>query len=235
MRKVALIPARGGSKRIPNKNIKDFCGKPIIAYPIATALESKLFDEVIVSTDSHIIAQIALDYGAKVPFMRPTHLSDDFTPTADVANHAIDMLNLSQDDLLCVIYPTAPLLSAKSLNLGYLALQDSAYLFSFAAVAYDYTPYRSFCFKNGEIAMLFPAHYAKRSQDLEQVYHDAGQFYFGRVGAWQEALPIFAPHSYAIILKSYQVQDIDTLDDWQMAEIKYKLQENLASQKCVKS
>ncbi len=227
MRKVALIPARGGSKRIPDKNIKPFCGKPIIAYPIITALESALFDEVIVSTDSTQIAQVAREYGAKVPFMRPKELSDDFTPTAPVAKHAVESLKLHKEDLLCVIYPTAPLLTQKTLSLGLKALLENPHkLFAFCAVSYDYNPYRSFCIKNDEIEMLFPKHYLTRSQDLEQVYHDAGQYYWGYVNAWRESLPIFAPHSSAIIVPSKEVQDIDTLEDWAMAEMKYRLLED---------
>lgn len=227
MRVVALIPARAGSKRIPHKNIKPFCSKPIIAYPIAAALSSGVFDEVVVSTDSEEIAKVAREWGASVPFLRPESLSDDFTPTAPVAAHAAHALGLESSDLLCVIYPTAPLLEAATLRLGREAMEDSHTLFCFGAVAYDYTPYRSFCFKNGEITMLFPAHYAKRSQDLERVYHDAGQFYFGRVEAWERELPIFAPHSHAIILPALEAQDIDTLDDWAMAEVKYRLKGSL--------
>lgn len=227
MKKIALIPARGGSKRIPNKNIKSFCGKPIIAYPISIALESALFDEVIVSTDSTQIAEVAREYGAKVPFMRPKELSDDFTPTAPVAQHAIDALNLHKEDLLCVIYPTAPLLTQETLALGLNALIENPHkFFAFCAVTYDYNPYRSFCITNDEIEMLFPQHYLARSQDLAQVYHDAGQFYWGRVEVWRANLPIFAPHSSAIIVPNSQVQDIDTLEDWTLAEMKYRILRN---------
>lgn len=223
MKKIALIPARGGSKRIPHKNIKHFCGKPIIAYPIATALESALFDEVVVSTDSQEIAVIARNYGANVPFMRPKELSDDFTPTTSVATHAANMLNLHDDDLLCVIYPTAPLLRTQTLsNALQSLLADSTKYFSFCALAYDYNPHRGFYIKNGDIEMLFPTHYLTRSQDLESIYHDAGQFYWGKVNAWREQLPIFAPHSCAVIISSLEAQDIDTLQDWQLAEMKYK-------------
>lgn len=223
MKKIALIPARGGSKRIPHKNIKSFCGKPIIAYPIRTALESALFDEVIVSTDSEQIATIAQDYGAKVPFMRPKHLSDDFTPTAAVAAHATDELKLNDEDLLCVIYPTAPLLRQQTLaNALESLLADTQKCFSFCALAYEYNPHRSFYIKNGKLNMLFPAHYLTRSQDLEPLFHDAGQFYWGKVGAWREQLPIFANHSCVVIISPQEAQDIDTLTDWHIAEMKYK-------------
>lgn len=238
MRKIALIPARGGSKRIPLKNIKPFCGQPIIAYSIQNALESGLFEQVIVSTDSEKIAQTALDYGASVPFFRPDHLSDDFTPTASVAIHTAEVLGLQDQDLLCVIYPTAPLLQSQNLVRSEQILSaDSEVCFVFGAVGYEYSPLRSFVLCDGDGThssnlgsmgnegrpqMLFPEHYSMRSQDLPQVYHDAGQFYFGRVGAWKANLCIFGPHSRAIVLPSAFVQDIDTLEDWKKAEEKYR-------------
>lgn len=226
---IALIPARSGSKRIPRKNIKPFCGKPIIAYPITTALESKLFSRVIVSTDSQHIADIAQSYGAQAPFLRPSSLSDDFTPTAAVAAHAAQELGLDSSDVLCVIYPTTPLLQARFLAQGLQALLDSSAAYSFGALEYSYNPYRSFCIKksgaNGEnsgVSMLFPEHYHKRSQDLPRIYHDAGQFYFGRVWAWHDELPIFAPHSRPIVLPHSLAHDIDTLEDWNLAELKFR-------------
>lgn len=227
MRKIALIPARGGSKRIPLKNIKPFCGQPIIAYSIQNALESGLFEQVIVSTDSERIAQIALDYGASVPFLRPESLSDDFTPTDSVAIHMAEALGLHAQDLLCVIYPTAPLLQIQSLvSAEQILSADSEICFVFGAVSYEYSPFRSFTLSEDNAGrapqMLFPEHYLARSQDLPQVYHDAGQFYFGRVGAWKQNLRIFAPHSRALELPSAFVQDIDTLEDWQRAEEKYR-------------
>lgn len=230
---IALIPARSGSKRIPHKNIKPFCGKPIIAYPIKTALESKLFSRVIVSTDSQHIADIAASFGAEAPFLRPSSLSDDFTPTAAVARHAIKELGLdsspNSSDVLCVIYPTAPLLQASFLAQGLQALLDSSAAYSFGTLEYSYNPYRSFCIKksgandeNSGVSMLFPEHYHKRSQDLPRIYHDAGQFYFGRVWAWQDELTIFAPHSCPIVLPHSLAQDIDTLEDWNLAELKFR-------------
>ncbi|TLD81549.1 pseudaminic acid cytidylyltransferase [Helicobacter sp. MIT 05-5293] len=225
MKKIAIIPARGGSQRIPQKNIKDFCGMPIIAYPIHTALESQLFDEVVVSTDSELIAQVAKNYGASVPFLRPKELSDHFTPTIPVITHAITALNLASEDLVCCIYPATPLLKADSLKRGFQELIECPHkMYAFCAVEYDYNPYRSFYVKDNEINMLFPQHQNTRSQDLDTLFHDAGQFYWGRVKAFMTNLPIFAKHSSAIVLKNYQVQDIDTPDDWAMAEIKYKIQ-----------
>lgn len=278
MKTIALLPARSASKRIPRKNIKPFCGKPIIAYPIAAALQAGIFDEVVVSTDSQEIAAVARECGASVPFLRPESLSDDFTPTAQVAAHAVRELGLDTrlgvGDVLCVIYPTAALLQAQNLARGLDMLLeswadfradsgvdshldsgadskvvdscvDSGVLFSFAAVGYAYSPFRSFCISTpthesqnltqgagepnghiGEIAMLFPKHFATRSQDLPQVYHDAGQFYFGWAGAWErvaeQGLPIFAPHSRALILSAHEAQDIDTPEDWAIAEMKYR-------------
>lgn len=223
---IALIPARSGSKRIPRKNIKPFCGKPIIAYPITTALESKLFSRVVVSTDSQHIADIAASFGAEAPFLRPSSLSDDFTPTAAVARHAIKELGLdsspNSSDVLCVIYPTAPLLQASFLAQGLQALLDSSAAYSFGTLEYSYNPYRSFSIDERGITMLFPKHYLNRSQDLPRIYHDAGQFYFGRVWAWQDELAIFAPHSCPIILPHSLAQDIDTLEDWNLAELKYR-------------
>lgn len=219
---IALIPARGGSKRIPHKNIKPFCGKPIIAYPITTALESKLFSRVVVSTDSRQIADIARNFGAQTPFIRPSNLSDDFTPTASVATHAIKELGLEPSDILCVIYPTAPLLQASFLTQGLQALLYSSVTYSFGVLEYSYNPYRSFYIDERGISMLFPKHYHNRSQDLPRIYHDAGQFYFGRVWAWQSELAIFAKHSCPIILPHSLAQDIDTLEDWNLAELKYR-------------
>lgn len=224
MKKIALIPARGGSKRIPHKNIKLFCGKPIIAYPISTALESNLFDEIIVSTDSKEIADISRKYGASVPFMRPKEISDDFSTTASVAIHAINELSLKNTDLLCVIYPTAPLLSIQTLSSALESLLlDSNKCFSFCAVSYDYNPYRSFSVQDKEIKMLFPEHYTTRSQDLKPIYHDAGQFYWGKVSSWVDKLPIFAAHSNVVIVPPHLAQDIDTFEDWAIAEMKYKM------------
>lgn len=179
---------------------------------------------MIVSTDSQHIADIAQSYGAEIPFLRPSSLSDDFTPTAAVAAHAAQELGLdsSSSDVLCVIYPTTPLLQASFLAQGLQALLDSSAAYSFGALEYSYNPYRSFVIDEGSPTMLFPEHYHKRSQDLPRIYHDAGQFYFGRVWAWQDELAIFAPHSCPIILPHSLAQDIDTLEDWNLAELKFR-------------
>lgn len=215
----ALIPARGGSKRIPDKNIKDFLGKPLIAYSIQTAQESGCFDEIIISTDSQKIAEIGIKYGAKVPFWRPKELSDDFTPTLDVIAHAITTLALKDEDKLCCIYPTAPLLQAKTIKEAFSLLKSS---YVFCACEFDFTPFRSFRFENQTLQMLYPEFQNTRSQDLPSLYHDAGMFYLGHVKTFREKTPIFSPHSIPLILPRSQTQDIDTPQDLLLAEIKYK-------------
>lgn len=250
MSSIAIIPARGGSKRIPRKNIKDFLGKPIIAYAIATALESRCFSEVIVSTDDEAIADIAKQYGASVPFMRPLALSDDTTPTAPVINHAIEALGLDSNDLVCAIYPTAALLQTSTLQRAFEALEKNPqYHFCFSAAAFAYNPLRGFyigalstdstlessadCSVDSsacvgtDIAMLCSDNYHVRSQDLKPLYHDAGQFYLAKACAWGQNLPIFSPTSCAIVLESSQVQDIDTTQDWLLAQMKYKMLHSL--------
>lgn len=224
MKKIAIIPARGGSKRIPKKNIKPFCNQPIISYSIKNALESGIFDEIIVSTDDEEIAKISRSYDAKVPFMRPKELSLDTTPTIPVISHCIKMLNLSNDDLVCCIYPTAPLLKSQYLISSYeKLLENPEKLYVFSCVEFDFTPWRGFVIDNGNISMLFEKYAPYRSQDLKKVYHDAGAFYWGKAEAFCKEKPIFDSHSIPFILPRMFVQDIDTLDDWEIAEIKYKL------------
>lgn len=224
MKRIAIIPARSGSKRIPHKNIKDFLGKPIIAYAIQTALDSKIFDEVIVSTDSSEIASIAKDYGASVPFLRPLNLSDDTTPTIPVINHAIDELNLDSSDFACCIYPCTPLLLAEYLIQAKNIIESNKNLaYVYVASAYENSPFRSFYLKNNAPQMKFPQFKNTRSQDLEELYFDAGQFYYGRVSSFKGNLDIFAPHSYVIVLENLLIQDIDSVQDFELAKLKYKL------------
>jgi pseudaminic acid cytidylyltransferase len=226
MQTIAIIPARGGSKRIPDKNIKDFCGKPLIAYSINAALESDLFDKVIVSTDSEKVAKTARDYGADVPFMRPAELSDDYTGTSAVVVHAIqECLRIGfSPELVCCIYATAPLIQQQYLQQGYRALSeqgDKHYAFSVTEFAF---PVQRALMKseNGGVQPMFPENIGKRSQDLPPAWHDAGQFYWGRAQAFLTNKRVFAPHSIPIILPHYLVQDIDTPDDWQRAELLYR-------------
>jgi pseudaminic acid cytidylyltransferase len=220
---IAIIPARGGSKRIPKKNIKDFCGKPIIAYSICAALESKLFDKVIVSTDDAQIAQVAKEYGADVPFVRPSEIADDFATTNEVIAHALNWYKARGEefDLACCIYATAPLIRPYDLNCA-VKLFDDQTDYVFSATEFSYPIARSFRLLNeNKVEMFWPENYHKRSQDLEVAYHDAGMFYFGLPRAYLEDKPLFAQYSKAYVLPHYRVQDIDTLDDWRRASNYY--------------
>lgn len=219
---IAIIPARGGSKRIPQKNIQDFCGKPLIAHSILTALESKLFSRIIVSTDSLEIASIAQKYGAEIPFMRPSSLSDDFTPTLEVIAHAIIKSKIS-DSLICCIYPTAPLLQAHHLIQAHEIFNHHRPPYVFSATRFSFSPFRGFSYANQKLEMLFAKHQDSRSQDLEPIYHDAGQFYLGLAQSFEQKIPIFSPSSIPLILQEMEVQDIDTPQDLALAKLKYKL------------
>ncbi|GAB3030450.1 pseudaminic acid cytidylyltransferase [Bowmanella dokdonensis] len=224
--KIAVIPARGGSKRIPGKNIKPFCGKPLIAYSIEVARQTGLFDRVLVSTDSEAVAEIARQYGAEVPFVRPTELADDHTGTSPVVRHAIRYCQEQGQaiELTCCLYATAPLLQPFSLLEGLQKLEqypDKAFAFSVSSFAFPIQrALREI--PRGGVEPIYPEHIGKRSQDLEEAYHDAGQFYWGRTEAWLSAKPMFAEHSMPVVLPRYLVQDIDTPEDWQRAELLYK-------------
>ena len=225
---VAIIPARGGSKRIPKKNIKDFFGKPLIAYSIEVALASKLFEEVIVSTDDEQIASIAKSYGAVVPFLRPKVLSDDFTGTQAVIEHTLSQLDNSYD-FVCTIYATAPLLQSKYLLEGFEKLKNTTAIYAFSATSMPFPIQRTFKLnKNGRCEMFTPEHYMTRSQDLEEAYQDAGQFYWEKVGVKSDEI-MFGADSLPIILPRHLVQDIDTLEDWKRAEVMYKVLEEMKS------
>jgi N-acylneuraminate cytidylyltransferase len=223
--KLAVIPARGGSKRIPRKNIRPFCGRPIIAWSIAAARDSDCFDRVIVSTDDAEIAQVARDAGAEVPFLRPAALSDDHTATIPVVRHAIEWQasNGSRPELVCCIYATAPLLTAANLQRGLEDLIRSDADFAFSVAAYASPIQRAIRVDAlGRVAMFSPEQFNRRSQDLEPAFHDAGQFYWGRARAWLSADTLFGPASVAVVLPPQRVQDIDTLDDWARAEWLFK-------------
>lgn len=221
---IAIIPARGGSKRIPKKNIKDFYGKPLIAYSIETAIESQLFDKVIVTTDDEEIAKVAQEYGAEVPFIRPKELSDDFTGTTDVVMHALQWLKNRGEsyDYACTIYATAPLLKSKYLIEGFEKLKNSDAINAFSATSMPFPIQRTFKIdENGRCQMFWPENYNTRSQDLEEAYQDAGQFYWTKLDQSSEEI-MFGKNSIPIILPRHLVQDIDTLEDWRRAEIMYK-------------
>ncbi|WP_323594945.1 pseudaminic acid cytidylyltransferase [Aliarcobacter butzleri] len=221
---VAIIPARGGSKRIPKKNIKNFHGKPLIAYSIEVALKSKLFDKVVVSTDDEEIAKIAKEFGAEVPFLRPKELSDDFTGTGAVINHAINFLKEQGEniDFVCTIYATAPLLQEKYLIKAYEKIKDSNAKNAFSCTSMPFPIQRTFKITSNERCKMFwPENFLKRSQDLEEAFQDAGQFYWTNLNIKSDEIT-FGKDSIPIILPRYLVQDIDTLEDWQRAEFMYE-------------
>ena len=226
MMKVAIIPARGGSKRIPRKNIRLFNGKPMLAWSIGTALQSGVFDRVIVSTDDTEIASIAQSFGAEVPFMRPATLADDYTGTSAVVRHAVQWLNEHHPvTLVGCIYATAPLLLPEDLRQAAAALADNADLkFVFSGCRFSF-PIQRALYRNakGQIEPVQPDAIPKRSQDLPETYHDAGQFYLGSAEAWLTGAPMFATHSYLQELPQHRVQDIDTEADWQRAELLQQL------------
>lgn len=218
---IAIIPARGGSKRIPKKNIKDFHGLPIISYSIKVALDSKLFDKVIVSTDDIEIANIAREYGAEVPFLRPSELSGDFIGTQAVVEHTIKYFEEKNQkfNYICTIYATAPFLETKYLIKGYESLKNSNALNAFSATSMPFPIQRTFKLnKNGRCEMFQPEHYFSRSQDLEESYQDAGQFYWNKNTIKESSEILFGKDSIPIILPRYLVQDIDTQEDWIRAE-----------------
>lgn len=222
---VAIIPARGGSKRIPRKNVKPFAGKPIIAYSIEAAQESGLFERIIVSTDDPEIAAVARRYGAEVPFMRPASLSDDYTGTIPVIRYAIEWL-LAQGqklELVCCIYATAPFIDHEDIRRGLSILTTAGSAYAFAVTSYPFPIQRAIRITpQGRVAMFNQEQFNTRSQDLEEAFHDAGQFYWGKVGAWLTEKAIFTADSAPVLLPRYQVQDIDTMEDWQRAELMFR-------------
>jgi pseudaminic acid cytidylyltransferase len=219
--KIAVIPARAGSKRIPKKNIKIFMGKPIIAWSIEAALRSELFDQVVVSTDSLEIAAIAREYGASIPFLRPDNISDDFSTTTDVMAHVANFFaNINPAiNFLCCIYPAAPFIDVEDLKKGSEIISNGTWDYVFSASEYSSAVHRSFI-KNddNQVKMLFPENLNVRSQDLANVYYDAAQFYWGRLTAWLEAKKIFDIKSTIVEIPSQRAKDIDTMDDWIKAE-----------------
>jgi pseudaminic acid cytidylyltransferase len=223
---VAIIPARGGSKRIIGKNIKFFAGKPIIAYSIEVAKESRLFDRVLVSTDSNQIARVARRYGAEVPFLRPAELSDDHVGTTDVVVHAINWLIKEARvsvGYACCIYATAPFLKSVFLKEGYKMLRQTKATTAFSVTTFSYPIFRAL--KVGErsrVKMFWPENLKKRSQDLPVAYHDAGQFYWINVKAFLKEKSLLSQNSVSVILPRHLVQDIDTSEDWMIAENMFK-------------
>jgi N-acylneuraminate cytidylyltransferase len=219
--RVCILPARGGSKRIPRKNVRPFAGRPIIAWPIATARASACFDRVIVSTDDPEIAETAERAGAEVPFRRPAELADDHTGTLDVIAHALNWLAAEGCVLAAAacIYPTAVLLSEADIRAGAALLAGAEVDYAVAVTEYPFPVQRAVQLdRRGALAMLQPEHAATRSQDLPAVYHDAGALYWGRPAAFLQRAPLFSPRARAIVLPRSRVVDIDTPEDWEIAE-----------------
>ena len=223
--KIAVIPARGGSKRIPRKNIKNFCGKPMIAWSIAAAKQCGLFEHIIVSTDDAEITSVALQYGAEVPFMRPAELSNDFVGTGAVVKHATQwtLENLGSVEFVCTLYATAPFVRPKDLRAGFEMLINQEKDIAFTVTSFPFPIQRAIRINDrGEISMFQPEHLMTRSQDLEPAYHDAGQFYWARTHAVLNEVPAFSKAAAALILPRLQVQDIDTEEDWERAELMFQ-------------
>lgn len=223
MTAVAIITARGGSKRIPQKNIKDFCGKPIIAYSIEAALQSGAFDEVMVSTDSKEIKTIAEKYGATVPFMRSEKTSNDYATTADVIEEVLDEYKnqgKTFDSFAC-IYPTAPFVTADRLRAAKEMLTKADAVVS--VVKYSFPPQRAFIVRDGVISYQYPEYEKSRSQDLEPIYHDCGQFYYCKVMKFLEKHSLILDNARPFVLPEEEVQDIDTYSDWKIAECKFRI------------
>jgi len=222
MKNLCVIPARGGSKRIPKKNIKEFCGKPLIAYSIETALKSNLFEKVIVSTDDDEISKISKKYGAEV-LKRPEELADDMTHVGPVIEHAVSILQKNDENynFICILYATAPFLQKKYLIEGYEVLKNSDACGSFGVTNFEYPIWRSFRItKDNRCEMFWRDNFSKRSQDLEEAYHDAGQFGWQKIGCKSSDIPI-GKDAIPIDIPRYLVQDIDTPEDFKRAELMY--------------
>jgi len=228
MRNLAIIPARGGSKRIPQKNIKAFLGKPIISYSIESALKSKLFDEVMVSTDDTQVAGIAKQYGASVPFMRSEKTADDYANVADVIIEVFDNYKKTGEefDNFCVLFATAPFITKERLKEGFDLLQEKKFDSVLPVLKYSYPIQRALKIEDDKLSMIHPENYVKRSQDLMPTYHDSGQFYWMSTKEFYLQKTLFSKNAGAIILSEMEVQDIDTIEDWEVAEMKYRIKFN---------
>lgn len=224
MRNLAIIPARGGSKRIPRKNIRPFLGKPIIAYSIETALRSQLFDEVMVSTDDDEIARIAKEFGANVPFFRSTENANDFAGTPEVIQEVIETYKNDEVyfDYCCCIYPTSALISESRLAEGFKLINEEGYDTILTILEYGHPIQRALKVVNNRLQMIWPENEVKRTQDLQSTYHDAGQFYWIRVKSFLNNPTLITSNAYGVLVDEFEVQDIDNEKDWDMAELKYR-------------
>lgn len=222
---LAVITARGGSKRIPRKNIRDFCGKPIITYSIEAALKSEIFDEIMVSTDDEKIKDIAVEYGAKVPFMRSEKTSNDYAATHEVLLEVLD--EYKKRDIyfenICCIYPTAPFVTQYRLKEAYVLLEKQNADSVVTVTAFSFPPQRALLYKDSFLKYQYPENQLVRSQDLEKIYHDAGQFYFMKTDRFLDEKKLVMKKTAPIILDDLEVQDIDNETDWLLAEMKYRL------------
>ena len=226
MKKICIIPARGGSKRIPRKNIKLFLGKPIISYSIKAAIQSNLFDEVMVSTEDKEIAKIANLYGAKVPFFRSKKNSSDFSTTYDVIHEVIKeykKINVEFDHICC-LYPTAPLITTSILKEGYNYFSNNSCEYLIPIIEYSHPIQRSYFINNEYLELVFPENKNERTQDMGKTYHDAGQFYWINLRSMIKHKSLFSEKVYGFKISSNRFHDIDTFEDWEVAELKYKMQ-----------
>lgn len=226
MKSICIIPARGGSKRIPRKNIKDFLGMPVIAYSIKAAIESEVFDEVMVSTDDEEIAEVAKQYGANIPFLRSKETSTDFATTADVIYEVIDRYeDLDRKfDVVCCIYATAPFITSERLQQASKIIGNREFDSAFSCVAFSYPVLRGLEIdEEGRVVMKWPEYRQARSQDLPQLYHDAGQFYIATTEAFRRNNGFWGDNTAPVILSELEVQDLDTPIDWALAEMKFQL------------
>lgn len=224
--KIALIPARGGSKRIPGKNIKSFCGKPIIAYSIEAARNAGIFDRIIVSTDSEEIAGVADEYGAEIPFMRPAEIADDFATTAAVVRHGLAWLQKHGNPVqyACCLYATAPFVSGENIRKGYELICTGKVSSVFPVTGYPFSIYRSLRIaEDGHLEIIWPEYELSRSNDLPEAYHDAGQFYWLDGSVFMDTGKIYGRDALPLILPRCLVQDIDTPEDWELAELMYEI------------
>ena len=223
--RIAVIPARGGSKRIPGKNIKPFCGKPMIAWSIEAALKSKCFEQVIVSTDDEEIASISRNYGADIPFVRPISIADNHTGIHQVIAHTVDWFQNQgiTPDYFCCIYATAPFIQTTDIQSGLKLISEKHCDYVISVTSFAFPIQRASKIEaDGKVGMFYSKNYNNRSQDLEEAYHDAGQFIWASPKVWKQCRPVFTSNSYPVILPRFRVQDIDTQEDWERAELMFK-------------
>lgn len=220
-----MIPARGGSKRIPRKNIRQFLGKPVISYSISAALKADIFDEVMVSTDDPGIAEISKSFGAEIPFPRSHDTSDDHSTISDVVGEVLGQYETlgKQFDFICVVYPAAPLITAERIKQGFDLLREGPFDAVFYVAKFSYPVQRALTIDRGRLSFVYPENINKRSQDLESTYHDAGQMIWIAREAFIRDGSVFVKNIGAVELPEMEFQDIDTMEDWRLAELKYRL------------